>query len=134
MRDLDVEEFPQIYRGIAKKRFYVTSEGRVLSAAFMLRQNEEGLSVIKMPGCSPLPGPEGCLARRNECYGEFKLETKAVIGLGLKVMDEDPGEEVNANHAEIRGVPLFASKEAEDCAGALAEIAALYYDRFDKYK
>ena len=78
MPDIDPVENPNIYRAIRKRRWYVPRERRVLSAAFILRPAEVGLSVLKQVNdCSP----DVCLAGLNECYGEFILETQRILGL-----------------------------------------------------
>ncbi len=132
MADTDIAQHPTVYRGIDKKRWYITEEQRVSSAAFMLREGEEGVSVIKRDGCSQ----QNCLAGRRECYGEFRLESEQVIRLGLELRDDDPtSAEFAENHAEIRGLPPFEDPlHAEGAATQLAEIASLHYDRHEKFR
>ncbi len=64
-----------------------------------LRPTEVGLSVLKrVRDCSP----DVCLAGLNECFGEFILETQRVLGLELRVLeDEEENPAFSENHAEI---------------------------------
>lgn len=131
MPETDSVQFPRLYRAIKKKRWYDPVERKVLSAAFMLRLGETGLSVLKAVGCSR----ENCLAALNECYGEFVLETEPVRGLGLEVFDDkSESPTYSPNHAEITGLPPFEEKlRAEDRATELVTISILHYDRYDSY-
>ena len=131
MPETDVVLYTCLYRGIDKKRWYVTTEQKVLSAAFKLKPEEPGLSVLKAVGCSVTI----CLAGRNECYGEFSLVTERVLALGLRVLDDEPDDpHYSESHAEIRGLPPFEDElRAEQLATALSEIASLHYDRFGKF-
>jgi hypothetical protein len=133
MPDTDPVENPNIYRAIKKKRWYVPTERKVLSAAFLLKEGEVGLSVLKRVGCAQ--GDDGCIAHLRECYGEFVLETQNVLDLDLRLVDDDPaGPEFSDNHAEIHGLPPYDTpKEAEDAATPLALMATLHYDRDGRY-
>ena len=114
MPDTDPVENPNIYRAISKKRWYVVSEQRVLSAAFLRREGERGISVLKRDGCSV----EVCRAGLGMCEGEFILETHQVLALGLTLWDDEPDDpQFNENHAEILGLPPYENlREAEDAA------------------
>ena len=129
------EQFPTIYRAIAKRSWYDAESKRVLSAAFILRSQDKGISILKAVDCSR----EDCLAGLNTCFGEFALETARVVALGLEVVDDEPNaEDFSDNHAEIIGIPVGREtheevKAAEDFASELAELSTLHYDREDKY-
>jgi hypothetical protein len=131
MPDTDPVENPNIYRAISKKRWYVAAEQRVLSAAFLLRAGERGISVLKRDGCSV----DVCRADLGTCEGEFILETQRVLALGLTLWDDEPDDpQFNENHAEILGLPPYENpKEAEDAATPLAAMARLHYDRHNNY-
>lgn len=130
MAHTDIARHPTVYRGIDKKRWYIKEQQRVSSAAFMLREGEPGISVIKQDGCSR----EVCLANRRDCFGEFRLASQRVLALGFTLEDDDPATaDFSENHAEIRGLPPFEDPlRAEGAATELADIASLHYDRFDK--
>lgn len=126
----DSQRYPCIYRAITKKRWYQLGERRILSAAFMLKEKETGLSVLKTVGCSR----DNCLATLNECYGEFVLETERVRDLGLEVDDDEPdAPNYSPNHAEITGLPFDDKLQAENRATELVNLASLYYDRYSEY-
>jgi hypothetical protein len=131
MPDTDPVENPSIYRAISKKRWYVAAEQRVLSAAFMLREGERGISVLKRDGCSV----DICRAGLGRCEGEFILETQRVLALGLTLSDDEPGDpQFSENHAEIIGLPPYENPQrAEDAATPLAAMARLHYDRHGNY-
>ncbi len=118
-----------------KRSWYDAASQRVLSAAFVLRGQDTGLSVLKAVGCSP----QDCLADLNRCFGEFVVETDRVMGLGLRVVDDEPdAADFSDNHAEIIGIPAGRAtpedvKIAEDFASELAELSTLHYDRHDSY-
>ena len=126
---------PNIYRAILKRSWCDVRSGRVSSEAFKLREMESGLSVLKAGGCST----DICLAKLNQCFGEFVLQTASVKNLGLRVVDDDPNApDFSENHAEIIGIPtnpttLEEMKQVEDFASNLAAISVLYYDRYGKY-
>lgn len=118
-----------------KRSWFDAASQRVISAAFVLRGRETGLSVLKAVGCSP----KDCFAGLNRCFGEFALETDRVIGLGLRIADDesDPAD-FSDNHAEIIGIPAGRGtpedvKIAEDFASELSELSSLHYDRLDIY-
>jgi hypothetical protein len=135
MPETDSAQHPAIFRAITKKRWYDAIERRVSSAAFVLRAQETGLSVLKTVGCSR----EICLARQRDCFGEFVLETNRVRDLGLRVIDDEPDAlDFSENHAEITQIPinpttLEEKRRVEDLATDLAELSALHYDRYDSY-
>jgi hypothetical protein len=131
MPDTDPVENPNIYRAISKKRWYVAAEQRVLSAAFMLRDGERGISVLKRDGCSV----DVCRAGLGTCEGEFILETQQILALGLTIGNDEPdAPQFNENHAEILGLPPHENpREAEDAATLLAARARLHYDRHNNY-
>lgn len=131
MPETDPVLYPHLYRGISKKRWYISAEQKVLSAAFKLRPGEAGLSVLKRDGCSV----GVCLAERNECYGEFSVETQNVLAMGLDVIEDEPDDPNHSDiHAEIRGLPPFEDElKAEDVATELSELASLHYDRLGKF-
>lgn len=135
MPEMDSAQYPLIYRAVTKKRWYDVASRKVLSAAFMLRSRDTGLSVLKTVGCSR----EMCLAGQHDCYGEFMLETSRVKGLGLEVVDDEPdASDFSPNHAEINQIPInpatFEEKRrAEDFATELADLSTLYYDRYNSY-
>lgn len=47
MPDTDSAQFPGIYRAIMKRAWYDAASQRVISAAFVLRGQDTGLSVLK---------------------------------------------------------------------------------------
>jgi hypothetical protein len=135
MPETDSTQYPRIYRAVTKKRWYDVTSRRVISAAFLLRSRDTGLSVLKTVGCSR----EKCLAGQRDCYGEFVLETNRVRSLGLGVVDDEPdAPDFSRNHAEINQIPinpttLEEKRRVEDLATDLADLLTLYYDRYDSY-
>src|SRR2546430_16472059 len=135
MSQTDPAKHTNIFRAIAKKRWYDANSGTISSFAFKVRSRETGLSVLKAVGCSRAD----CLAGLNHCFGEFLLETNRVRALGLRVVDdepEDPG--FHENNAEIIGIPIEPATveeklRVEDLASDLAELSSLYYDRYKCY-
>ncbi len=100
--------------------------------AFIRRQGEEGLSVLKdVQGCSR----EVCLAPLETCFGEFVLDTDRVLALNFSVSEDEPDDPTyNENHSEIQGVPPRDDVlEAEHAATSLAAIARLHFDRKGRF-
>src|SRR5437588_9108143 len=134
MPDTDPAQFPNIYRAITRKSWYNAATRKVSHAAFILRTQEAGLSVLKAVGCSR----DICLASQRDCFGEFVLETTRVRNLGLRVVDDRPNApDFSENHAEITNIPTspvtFEEKKlAEHLAYDLAEISILHHDLYDK--
>lgn len=136
MPDTDAVLYPRLYRAIKKKSWYQGTPKRIVSAAFMLRTGEPGLSLIKSPArCAPINTRENCGSNQNECYGEFVLETERIRELGLGVEEEEPDSpEFLENHVEITGLPPLEDKlRAEDLASDLVEISQFHWDRFGKF-
>ena len=137
MPDIDATQFPNIYRAIRSRRWYDAATQRVSSAAFVLRDQEIGLSVLKEVNCSPQP--EACIAGLNTCFGELILATERVFEVGLQVAEDEPNDpEFAQNHAQIMGIPTERStledvKIAEDFASLLAEMSNLHYDRHNRF-
>jgi hypothetical protein len=73
MPDVSPLEYPLLYRAIRSK-WWIAQR----SAGFRLRLNEIGLSVILSAKCTKYV----CDAEQNTCFGEFVLETLAVIKVG----------------------------------------------------
>lgn len=136
MPDIDAEQFPNIYRAIRSRRWYDPATQRVSSAAFVLRDQEIGLSALKGVNCSP----QACLAGLNTCFGELALPTERVLNLGLQIVEDEPrAPEFRENHAQIIGIPIDRTtpahvKLAEDFASSLAEMSSLHYDRHEKFR
>jgi hypothetical protein len=135
MPETESTKHPNVFRAIAKKRWYDGVSQRVSSEAFKLRTSETGLSVLKSVGCSP----QICRAGLGDCFGEFVITTSRVADLGLRVTDDQPNSrDYDENHAEITGLPiapetLEEKQRVEDLAHDLAELSSLHYDRFGKY-
>lgn len=94
MPDVSHLEHPYLYRAIRSKAWISQ-----MSAAFRLRMDEAGLSVILLANCTR----EVCDAGQNKCFGELVLETLAVVTRGRRVEQGAP------NHAEILGLPSYES-------------------------
>jgi len=109
MLDISPTEHPLLYRAIKSRSWFAQT-----SAAFLLRQNELGISVIFSANCTKTV----CDAGQNKCFGELVLETLAVITYGWGVNKDDP------NHGEILGLPPYESelRIREDAASDLAEL------------
>ena len=82
MSDTDPAQSPNIYRAITRRSWYDADTRKVSHAAFVLRAQDTGLSVLKVVGCSR----DICLARQRDCFGEFILETTSVTNLGLRLL------------------------------------------------
>ena len=91
----------------------------VLAAAFMLREDEESLSVSY--DCTP----QVCAAGFKKCYGVASLHVGRVRDLGLDVIPDEP------NHASIVGLPHkeYNQVEAEHFASQLRRQARLVWQK-----
>ena len=109
MPDISPLDHPSLYRAIKSRRWISQ-----FSAAFRLRFNETGISVILSANCTR----DVCDAHQTTCYGELRLETSAVVTSRWRVNKDAP------NHGEILGLPLFGSDELaiEEAASDLANL------------
>ncbi len=116
MPDISSSEHPSLYRAIKSRRWIAQR-----SAAFILRQNENGLSVIFAANCRKTV----CDAQQGTCFGELALQTLAVLSNGWKVSKDAP------NHGEIVQLPLFGTDEAaiQDAAQDLADLVTSFQPR-----
>lgn len=116
MPDVSHLEHPFLYRAIKSRRWMSQK-----SAAFRLRLNETGLSVILLANCTK----DVCNALQNTCYGEFVLETLAVISTRRRIEQDAP------NHAQVLGLPLYEADELakEEAASDLADLVTSVQSR-----
>lgn len=107
-----------IYRAI-RASGWTNENNEVSSAAFMLRENDEGqLSILLKANCQS----RICAANFNKCYGEILLRISKVENLGLEVKP-DPILPDIPDHAVILNLPPPANFiEAEQMATRLVEI------------
>ncbi len=123
MPDISPFEHDSLYRGIKDQRWFaVPSEGFKLRPANKSRRrpNETALSVIVSANCTK----HVCDARQHTCFGEFVLETSAVVRRWRV-------ELTSSNHARIHGLPLHGSDEVaiEDAATDLAALIVSVQNR-----
>jgi len=90
-----------VLRALIRARHFDRVNRRILAAAFMLRENEEGLSV------SYDSTPQQCAAGFNKCHGVASLHVGRIRDLGLDVIPDEP------RHANIVGLPHREHDPAE---------------------
>lgn len=117
-----------IYRAI-RASGWTNENNEVISAAFMLRENDEGqLSILLRANCEA----RICAANLSGCYGEILLGISKLEELGLKVKP-DPLPEI-PDHAVILNLPLPENfVEAEQMATRLVEIVEEVNRKSEKY-
>lgn len=128
MSDVSHLEHPSLYRAI-RSRSWLTQ----WSTAFKLRPPKEqrpaetGLSVILSANCTKLV----CDAGQNKCFGEFVLETLAVISRWRVELDAPDDLTYSPNHANIVDLPLHGSDELaiEETASDLADLVTSIQNR-----
>jgi len=82
-----------VLRAVIRATHVDRVNNHVLAAAFIVRPNEQGLSVKYERT------PDQCAGQFNKCYGVASLHVGRVRNLGLNVLPDD------AHHANIVGVP-----------------------------
>jgi len=82
-----------VLRAVIRRSDVDQDSGRILARAFLLRQNEQGLSVNYE--CTP----QECAAQFKKCHGVASLHVGRVRNLGLDVVPDEP------HHANILGLP-----------------------------
>lgn len=90
-----------VFRALIRATHIDRISRQVLAAAFLLRPNEQGLSVSF--DCTPAD----CAAEFNRCYGVATLHVGRVRALGLDIIPDEP------NHANITGLPYQDDNPAE---------------------
>lgn len=101
-----------VYRALLRKNWIDAETGEVKSNAYLLRENEPGLSVRIASACSP----EQCAAKFRNCYGVASLEVGSIRELDLEVVQD------SISHANIICLPYSA--EDRDSAVRLARLLA----------
>ena len=101
-----------VYRALLRKQWIDSETQMVLFYAYLLRQNEPGLSVRIASACSP----EQCAARFRKCYGVASLNVGEIRELGLDVVQD------SLSHGNIVGLPYSGDdpQNAEKIARKLA--------------
>jgi hypothetical protein len=110
MADVSPSQHPLLYRAVKSRKWFA-----VRSAAFKLRgpsefrpEPETDLSIILSAHCTR----EVCDANQGDCYGEFVLQTAAVIADGWRVEKDDPASlQYYPNHASILDLPMYDADE-----------------------
>lgn len=116
MPDFNSSQYPLLYRAISKRGWLED-----LTAAFMRKPDEDGLSVLISVNCSV----DICSANLNKCFGEYVLPSDGVERLGLTIKLDSPNDPFySENHAEILGLPLRDAdpQMAEYLASLLADL------------
>jgi len=101
-----------VYRALLRKQWIEKENNLVLFDAYLLRQNDRGLSVTVASVCAP----EQCAANFKNCYGVASLQVGQIRELGLDAVPD------SASHAEIIGLPY--PKDDRDRAERLADLLA----------
>jgi hypothetical protein len=102
-----------VYRALLRKRWIDEGTVRVQFDAYLLRPNEQSLSVRIASTCSP----EQCAAGFRNCYGVASLQVGRIRELGLDVVPD------SRSHASITGLPTV--EDDRDRAERLADLLAL---------
>lgn len=101
-----------VYRALLRKRWIDRENLIVNYDAYLLRENENGLSVRIASACSP----EECAARFRNCYGVASLQVGLIRQLGLDVILDSP------SHGNIVGLPN--AKDDPTLSERLADLLA----------
>lgn len=85
-----------VYRALLRRWWIDEDSGTVNFSAYLLRPNEQGLSVNIASNFSP----EQCAARFRNCYGVASIQVGYIRQLGLDVVPD------SRSHAIIIGLPF----------------------------
>jgi len=85
-----------VYRALLRKQWIDEATETVKYPAYLLRENEDGLSVNLASAVLP---PEECAAKFRNCYGVASLKVGDIRQLGLDVVLD------SRTHALIIGLP-----------------------------
>lgn len=121
MPDVSHLEHPFLYRAVKSKSWFaMRSAAFRLRAATEQRPAETGLSVILSANCTR----QVCHAGQSKCFGEFVLETLAVVSRWRVGLDDPEDLTYSPNHANMLGLPLYGSDELaiEEAATDLSDL------------
>lgn len=85
-----------VYRALLRRQWIDEETWTVKFQAYLLRQNEQGISVNIASNFSP----EQCAARFRNCYGVASIQVGNIRQLGLDVVPD------SRSHAIIIGLPF----------------------------
>ncbi|MBE9227321.1 hypothetical protein IQ264_17990 [Phormidium sp. LEGE 05292] len=111
----EFEQLPDnaiVYRALLRKQWVDWETGEIKFSAYLLRQNEQSLSVNIASACTP----QQSAARFRNCYGVASLQVGRIRELDLDVVPD------STSHANIVGLPNMQENPAT--ARRLADLLA----------